>query len=272
MVRVSAFCKFGLFNTALGLAIWGIFSLADTRMILAASNSYPPDPSSDISWVAGTSSVVDIQNAFNQARSTENTQLGLSIPSLSLPSQAEWDAMHDNQRAIWLINRERKDRGVHWLFGTEANVTAVAQSYADYLLENDLWGHDADGHSPWERLNTNAAINACHDSLSVAENLAVFVTSGSSLPLPVERAVYNWMYVDQASAWGHRHAILWYPYADNSGLCGNEGFLGLGRASGGPYQGPFSQSWNFAEILVLNVFDPCSSWTYQWVYLPGLLK
>ena len=31
---------------------------------------------------------------------------------------------------------------------------------------------------------------------------------------------------------------------------------------GGPYQGPFSQPYNFAELIVMNVFDPCSAWDY----------
>jgi hypothetical protein len=116
--------------------------------------------------------------------------------------------------------------------------------------------------SPWQRLDANAAIGACHDDLSVSENLAVFVTSGSSIPMPVERSIYMWMYEDAGSHWGHRHAILWYPYNDNSGTSGMEGFLGIGRAYGGPYQGPFSQPWNFAELIVMNVFDPCEDWFY----------
>ncbi len=66
----------------------------------------------------------------------------------------------------------------------------------------------------------------------------------------------------RAAAWGHRHAILWYPYNNNSGPTGAEGFLGIGRASGGPYQGPFTSEWNFAEIIVMNVFDPCATWDY----------
>ena len=120
-----------------------------------------------------------------------------------------------------------------------------------------MFSHNADGHSPWERLNANPTIGACHDSLSVAENLAALMTSGSSIPLPVERSVYRWMYDDSGSAWGHRIAILWYPYIENGGSVNMEGFMGIGRASGGPYQG-----YNFAEIVVMNVFDPCASWIY----------
>jgi uncharacterized protein YkwD len=217
---------------------------------------YPPDPTADIEWSAGTSGVTDIQTAFNNARTVENAQLGTSIPMLTLPSQAEWNAKSDGEKALWLINRERIDRGVHPLHGLEANVTSVAQYYAEYLIDHNAFGHYEDGRSPWERLNDNPAIGACHDFLSVAENLFVFWTSGTSIPLPVEQAIYYWMYKDSGSGWGHRHAILWYPYTDNSGPVGSEGFLGLGRDNG-PHQG-----WNYAELIVMNVFDPCATWDY----------
>ena len=223
--------------------------------------SYPPDLAADIPWSAGTSGVADIQAAFNHAHALENNQLGTSLPMMTLPDQATWNIMSDGEKALWLINRERIDRGVAPLQGLEANVSGVAQYYADYLLDHNVWGHTSDGRSPWERLEDNPAIGACHDFLSIAENLAVFVTSGSSIPLPIERSIYMWMYEDDGSSWGHRHAILWYPYTDNSGTAGSEGFLGIGRANGGPYRGPFSQSWNFAEMIVMNVFDPCATWS-----------
>lgn len=239
---------------------------------------YPPDPTSDIAWSAGYAGVADVQAAFNNARTQENAQLGLSLPMLSLPSQSAWDAMSNGEKALWLINAERADRGVPRLHGVESNVTSVAQTYADYLLDNDLWGHNADGLSPWERLNTNPEIAACHDWLGVAENLAVFVASYTPIPLPVEQALYMWMYVDAGSGWGHRHAVLYFPYNDNSGTIGAEGFLGIGRASGGPYQGPFDDEWPYAELIVMNVFDPCTEWDYNipvmdnWIYLPLIVR
>ena len=229
---------------------------------------YPADPTENISWSCNSAGVADIECAFNAARNTENTQLGTSIPMLSLPDQGAWDAMSDGEKALWLINRERIDRGITPLHGLETNVTAVAQTYAQYLMDhNAFFGHNADGRTPWERLEDNLSIGACFDFLSVAENLALFSTSGVSISFPVERSIYLWMYADAPSSWGHRHAILWYPYNDNSGPMGKEGFLGIGRASG-PHSG-----WNFAEIIVMNVFDPCSVWNYQTtnnIALPGI--
>jgi hypothetical protein len=225
-------------------------------------SAYPSDPSADIPWSCSYSGVTSIQCAFNAARTAENTQLGISLPPLAFPSQAIWDSMSDGEKGLWIINRERIDRGIAPLEDIEANVTEVATTYANFLLENDAWGHYEDGRSPWERLEDNQTIGACHDQLSVSENIAVLVSTGG-IPLPVERSVYMWMYDDAGSGWGHRHAILWYPYNDNSGKPGMEGLLGIGRASGGPYQGPFSNPWPFAEIVVMNVFDPCVHWEYD---------
>lgn len=259
---------------AMMAGVTGVFALPEPAQAQqpTSPHSYPPDPNDEIPWMGGFSGVADIQAAFNNARSQENAQLGLTIPPLIMPTQTEWNQMSDARKALWLVNRERLDRGVHPLYqAPEANVTSVAQSYADYLLSHNAFSHTADGQTPWQRLNNNPAINACHDFLSVAENLAGFWASpaGTVIPLPVERSIYGWMYEDESGGnnWGHRHAILWYPYNDNSGLPGMEGFFGLGRASG-PHMG-----WPVAEIIVMNVFDPCASWTYPgfaFVYLPLL--
>lgn len=216
--------------------------------------AYPTDPTSDTGWpYSSENSIAAIQTRFNTARAHENSQLGTSVPMMTLPSQQEWNNLTDTEKALWLINREREDRGVAPLHGLESNVEGVAQYYAQYLLDNNVFGHYEDGNSPWERLDDNPAIGACYDFLNVSENLAVL---WGGWTLPIERAVYMWMYDDSSSSWGHRHAILWYPYNDNGGLAGREGFLGIGRATG-PHQG-----WSNSDIIVMNVFDPCASWDY----------
>lgn len=253
---------------AILLATWVSFTLGWQPAAQASAPnlpaSYPPDPNDEIPWSSGTAGVADIQAAFNYARAQENAQLGGAIPTIppiAMPPQSIWDQADDAHKALWLVNRERIDRGVKPLYlAPEANVTSVAVYYANYLLSHNAFSHTADGNNPWQRLNTNPAINACHDFLNVAENLAAFWASpaGTVIPLPVERSIYGWMYEDESDGnnWGHRHAILWYPYNDNSGLPDMEGFFGLGRASG-PHMG-----WPVAEIVVMNVFDPCASWSY----------
>ena len=75
-----------------------------------ASANWPADPSGDFGWNAGLAGTADIESAFNQARTNENSQLGTSLPALTLPAQAQWNGMSDGARAAWLINRERIDR------------------------------------------------------------------------------------------------------------------------------------------------------------------
>jgi uncharacterized protein YkwD len=223
------------------------FSPAESRA------DFPEDPTSDLSWpYSSESGVTAIQSRFNAARTSENNQLGTSMPMLALPTQSDWDAKSPGEKALWLINRERIDRGIAPLHSLETNVSQVAQDYAQYLLAHDAFAHDANGQSPWDRLDNNPAIGACHDFLSVAENLAVL---WGGWTLPMERAVYMWMYDDSGSNWGHRHAVLWYPYNDNSGAQGDEGFLGIGLATGE------HQGWSNSDIIVMNVFDPCATWT-----------
>ena len=240
--------------------IWKTVAFIFLALVLSAAGrpqdpanpeSYPPDPSGDISWTAGYIGVADIQSHFNLARSAENP----ALPPLVMPSQAEWNTKSNGEKALFLVNSERAVRGVPLLQGVESNVTTVAQNYANYLLANNLFTHCVSGSCPKDRLHAIPAIGACHDFIPYSENLAALMTSASSLPLPLERAVYAWLYADgSCCSWGHRHALLHYPYADNSGTAGKEGFMGIGTASGA-YRG-----WPLGTVVVYNTFDPCSTW------------
>lgn len=227
----------------------------------AAFDGYPVDPPNDIELEQNLLAWADMVAAFNRARLRENEMLGLAMPPIVFPDADTWEAMSDGERSLWLINEERVARGLIPMQGLEANVMEVAQGYAEWLLANNKFDHDADGRSPWERLDDNAAIGACHDFLGIAENI-YFVATTAPTPLPyvVETAVYRMMYEDAGSRWGHRHAMLWTPYAENSGDAGSEGFLGLGRAHGG-YTSPSSgQYYPHTDIIVMNFFDPCATW------------
>ncbi len=221
--------------------------------------THPVDPLCDLAWSSGRSSVAHIEAAFNAARAAESEQLGLDLPHLTLPAQAAWDVLSDAEKALWLINRERVDRNILPLTSLQTSVMTVAQTYADYLLAHDTFSHTADGLTPWQRLAAQADIQACQDPLPVSESLAAFWTSGTQVGLPIERAIYTWLYADGACCnWGHRHTILWRGYANNSGSAESEGFLGVGRASGAHQYGGLS--WNHAELIVINLFDPCERW------------
>ena len=256
-----------LVSVLLTILLWPVSQsllAQDSPPASATANDYPPDPHADIEWTGAGDSVAVVQAQFNNARSGESAQLGISLAPLTMPSQAAWDAMSDGEKALWFVNQERTARGLLPLDSVETNVSQVAQSYAEFLLTNNLWGHDADGLSPWDRLHANPAIGACYDFLAVSENLYVTMTTATTPNrIAVERAFYSWMYEDTTSGWGHRHAILWTPYDDNSGAPGREGFLGLGHAQGA-YTGPWNPSfrWPNADMIVLNLFDPCATWSY----------
>jgi uncharacterized protein YkwD len=230
------------------------------------SGAYPPDPPYDLPWDLNASALTvdDVRAVFNRARAAENTALGTFLGEINLPGNAVWSTMDDGARALWLINEERTARNLPPLHGIEQNVTAVAQTYAEWLLANDKFGHNADGRTPKQRLYANSAINACHDELSVDENLWwAGTTSRDGIAMPLERAIYGWLYDDSKAsiAWGHRHAILWTPYIENSGPGDREGFLGIGHAHGN-YQAS-AMTLPQTDMIVMNIFDPCATWTYS---------
>ncbi len=254
------YVRTAVFSSLFSLVFIFIFS---TRVFAA---NYPPDLLADIEWSDSSGTAVEvIENSFNAARTAENSQLTTSIPMLTMPSQVVWDAKTDTEKALWLINEERVARELLPLHSGEPNVISVAQNYANLLMDTKTFSHYEDGN-PWDRLNSNPAINSCHDSLSVAENLAIFWANGTNWTLPVERSVYNWMY-DDGPGWGHRHAILWYPYNNNSGAYDTEGFLGVGTAYGAHTYN--NKIYPNSIIVVMNVFDPCITWDYSTFVVPG---
>ena len=222
---------------------------------------YPADPPVNIPWSAGFNDITDVAAAFNSARGQENGLLNTFTKSMVAPSAATWAAMSEGERALWLVNDERTARGLAPLQGLETNVNEVAQAYAEWLLANNLFAHDADGSNPKARMDTKPAIAACHDFLAVDENLySQGTTSSDGIPLIVEQAVYWWMYLDKERAWGHRHAILWTPYTENSGAPDREGFMGFGHARG-RYTSPITgKTLDYTDLIVMNVFDPCATW------------
>ena len=245
-------------------SVWTVIA-QDVPVDATKTQGYPPDPTADIVWTGAGDTVAVLQSQFNLARSKENAQLGIFVRPLTMPVQAQWDAKDDGQKALWLINQERTARGLLPLDNVEKNVTEVAQAYAEWLLANNAWGHEADNSDPKRRMDTKAAIAACHDFLGVSENLGVsYSTYAAPNRIAVEQAIYSWMYADAKSAWLHRHALLWTPYTDNSGTVGKEGFIGLGHARGAyTYPGDPSQfRWPNADMIVLDLFDPCATWTY----------
>ena len=238
------------------------------------------DPSSQI-FTASFGGVTDIAAAYNNGRRQEEIQLGLSqnsLGNLDLPSQTEWDKMTDDAKALLIINEERQDRanmqtGVLGLplAGVESHMDNISKNYGDLLHDTDTTGHsqpsgDNNIDSPFIRIDNDADIGSnCHEFIARGENLAFFATTGNSIPLPLERAIYGFIYDDAGSSWGHREAALLqndtlsgnpWGFSDNHANVGSEGYLGVYVRGSADYK-PFSSfPSNYGSVVVMNFFDP----------------
>lgn len=286
-----------------------VLALSGAAFSLPTWAASPPNLTTDIPWVNAENSpstIAAIEAAFNAARRAEETQLGLTankLGNLKLPTT--WLTLSDDQKALYLINAERTARagmrtGVEGLplAGVEKTVDDIAAAYADLLVATNSFSHnapsdDANTDNPFKRINDgvkdeNGTLKApglrtsCVESLSRAENLAYFFTqstsetplTAASIPLPLERAIYNWIYNDSSSSWGHREAVLLQDgslanpsnptsgFKNNNATDAHEGFLGIKVLTSNQYLPPNIETIgfnNFSAMVVMNIFDPVST-------------
>ena len=278
-----------------------IYSAVNISVVQADS---PPNIITDIAWTdtggaynpgagqyaATFNGVVDIQAAYNHARRQEEIQLSLpanTLGNLTLPTQAVWDTYSDDLKALTILNAERIARsgmmaGVIGLpfAGIEVNIDNLAQTHADYLVSSNTTGHlDGAGNDPFVRISNDSTLGPCHEFVSRAENIASFWTGAGSNPLYIERAIYNWVYADAGSAWGHREAVLLQDkdVANQSPSMGfnnnvlsalDEGYIGIGMAESASYD-PYGWGWvKMGTVVVLDMFDPISTGSCPWDLAP----
>jgi hypothetical protein len=250
-------------------------------LCVAMSAQSPRNLMADIVWSYGnrTASVTAIQNAFNAARRAEEMQMSLTtnvLGNLTLPTN--FISQSSDNQALILLNAERACRGgvnygdgacKGWIFeGVETTIDGVAQTYANTMYNTNCWGHTCGGTSPFTRIQTGIG-STCIEFVNRSENLAVYATSGSTNTLPAVQAIYDWIYQDAGSGFGHREACFLQDmsldgnatngFSDNHGAMGAEGFMGIGLSGGNAYSAPFGTAYNRADIVVLNFFDPVAS-------------
>jgi len=221
------------------------------------SDSYP---ASDTPWPNNQYSptVTEIAAIFNTARAVDTT---ISV-SLDMPNQSTWDSMSDNEKALYLLNRERYDRGLKPFEGFHSDVVGVAQQYAQTLYDNDYFGHDYGGTTPWTRLDTVTAIRDNRDFFQYGENLHANASSYMYHSEPVAMAIYQWIYADAGSSWGHRNFCLAKGLLENSGVNSAEGVIGFGIVRGRDYDVFGAGNTYYSTIVVMNGFDPDSGWDH----------
>ncbi len=247
---------------------------------ISASAQSPRNLTANIAWSTRTATVAAIQTAYNAARRAEETQLSLTpniLGNLTLP--ADFLTRTSGIQGLMLINAERACRGgvnygdgacKGWIFeGIESNVALVAQNYANLCISSNCWGHYCGAvPDPFVRIS-NGVGASCLEFINRGENLAVYATSGATNAMPVVQSVFDWIYNDASSSWGHREACFLQDrsldgnvangFADNHGAAGAEGFLGIGTAGGNAYSAPFGTAYNRADLVVLDFFDPVAS-------------
>ncbi|MEM9680762.1 MAG: T9SS type A sorting domain-containing protein, partial [Bacteroidota bacterium] len=200
-----------------------------------------------------------------------------SLGDLDIPSN--WSSFSDEHKVLFLLNAEREARsGIDYGDGAilglpftavETNVDNLAQAHADDQLANNTFSHTgSDGSSPFDRIDNDLVIGgSCHEFISYAENIAGFWSLGGTNSFVPERAVYNWIYEDSGSTWGHRRACLIQDsysnpvqtgFTNNLGANGSEGYIGVGFASSENYDLGNSGVTD-GDIVVLKIFDPVAS-------------
>lgn len=205
-------------------------------------------------------SLANIAAAFNNARAVENGDIcpgGACEPNATqMPTNfafpAGYSSLSPTDKALFILNAERTARGLAPFVDANAEVTQLAQAWAQQMATTNVFAH---------RTNTTgdlAAIcgAACAGQLgAVTENL--YASFGSSSTYIVETAIYLWMYQDRTGGgsfpdqrWGHRHALLWNNLSDNHGSAGSEGYIGIGIASS-------AGGWTY---LVWNAADTGPNW------------
>lgn len=161
--------------------------------VASAATCGPPssNPSADIqpNYSNEQGAIAEI----NLARAQEG------VPALNLP--ANYYSMAPSDRAYFLINAERVDRGLPGFSGNDANLGQVASNHSKVLNDFNLFAHvtAVDG-SPSTRITQAPGVSG-HSS-GWGEIIAQDpggLAAGS---------VFLWMYDDSVEGWGHRDIIL----------------------------------------------------------------
>ena len=241
----------------------------------------PPNPTADMNPGNYTAynSLLSIAANFNAGRRFEETNKGLTtniLGTMTLPSN--YSSMTLAQKTIFIVNAERACRNtvnygsgaltVKPIYGIETNLSSVAQGHADWMMANNAFEHCGDPalrisgsgctsgkSSVGDRIQSNNTIKNGWESWG--ENIGYSVSSGASTFSTLnEQTIFDMLYQDAGSAWGHRVNFL-KQYSDNYGPSGNEAFIGVAEkisTVGTGYQG-----WAYGKVIVYDFYDPQST-------------
>ena len=224
----------------------------------------PPNLSVGLTWDDWweSTTVASIETQFNAGRRHEEANRGLSggtLGNLDLPS--DFLNLDYKEQALILLNAERDARhNVNYpgsgtvlglpFEGCEEDLSAVAQSHANDMQNNDFLGHTgSDGQSSYTRITS--AFPSCTEG--TAENIAWNSFTGSGFICGVALAIYNFIYDDACCLWGHRILCLRQSTTTNNyNGTSRFGMVGFGRSTGVN-----------GDYFVMDFFDPIPTCTYN---------
>jgi phage anti-repressor protein len=235
----------------------------------------PPNGGKNIPYFTIGEKVSDIEAAFNYARSLDSTVKG---KKLILPSQEVWDKMSKEDQALYILNRERVDRGLKPFEGVfEMNealkelkpqnpktLADVAQGYTNLLYESTSLSHTLDG-TPTQRIERVASIKDNKEYIPYNESLYAEGNSYKLTSIPLIKAIYTWIYADAVVAegkpWGHRAMCLMKVENDDFGIKGAEGLLAFGLKQGNSSK-LYPNFWT--SIVTMNAINPLASFNGEY--------
>jgi uncharacterized protein (DUF1800 family) len=238
----------------------------DTNLDDSSYQDNPPNGGKNIPYFTIGTKVSDIEAAFNYARSKDET----INKKLVLPSQDIWDSMSKEEQALYILNKERYDRGLKPFEGVEAmnssfngnnptSLADIAQGYANTLWNKTSLLHNLDGTVD-ERLNR---VDSLKNREHIPYNESLYANgNGFKIDdIPLIKAIYNWIYADanvaSGEAWGHRAMCLMKVSNDSFGAKGAEGIIAFGLKQGNDYaMYPEFKS----SLVVMNAINPPANW------------
>ena len=212
--------------------------------------------SSDQTASNGFGTFGDIEKSFTAARAAEGCGTPLNLAANQGITEAAWSGYSPQQQMFVLYNAERQDRGISLLQLDTTLMSQIDFNHSHEMNQYSYFAHPSPINNPFNqpgdtfgRLTINPAIN---NFSNIAENIA-----GNS---SAAAAVFEFMYDDSGSGWGHRHNILGYTGGSSFG---SFNWVGIGVSPSSTYglffTSDFLQSASYAPPTAADTSAPTMS-------------
>ena len=122
-----------------------------------------------------------------------------------------------------VLNKERTDRQLTKLTTPIARLSTISIAYAKTLNDNNAFTHTYNGTTPISRMQSDIVIKDCMEYQPYSESLFYFSFIGYNFvteKLVALQGLYNFLYNDSSSNWGHRKHLLGFKRSELAGQRG----------------------------------------------------